>query len=164
MYNYNFTDEELKQIENLYLEFTSGRISPLDMRRYTKKVKNWAIAYSLICTGEEVVENYILAKKEDYKSNRYYVQHNSNFFWATKLPIEVLWSLVNPMIKIENGQGFSITTDKQWYKLNIYPNGEYGFTEESLERMSTILYELQRWGYITFQHAGKIWWISKLKD
>lgn len=161
---YNFSDKEINQIVELVHLWSTGSMLAVDRRKHTKQVINYATRWNLIIKGCDIVEWDYKTETRGMpywaKANRYYPKMRSfNPVWD--LPQEVLWRLVEPMIKFDH-IGFSITKNKGWQVFGIWQNGTKQFKEDDcwIDQMRDILNKLASWSYIIFQYAGSVWQIT----
>lgn len=158
----DFESKEIDQIVSLAELYSSGGTTPIDRRKYTKQVQRYAEAFGLIARGETLTVYTWQTGENELEwfvkyPNRYYL--TSGHFDMLSLPQEALWRLVKPLI--DERKGYSITSLKGWFKLNIYPAINDMHTETDMREMMEILCELNKWGYIIFQSAGTIWQITE---
>jgi len=160
---WNFNDKEIDQIVTLVKQWASGSGMPIDRRKFTRNVIDYARARGIIALGDHCrkwngeLEWYVRSKK------RYYINSDLGKFhprWC--LPQEAIYRLVKPML--EKHSGFSITSNKGWHDLNIYCSKDHLFTNKSIEEMMDILNLLASWGYLIFQYAGSIWCITETPE
>lgn len=145
---YSFSGKEIDQIVSLVREWSSGRILPLDQRRYTRQVLEYAYCWRL------------LDKRDDGRL----VCGTSRFSVCYDLPIEALWRLVEPMLHGQRSIGRSIASHTFWLNLNIYPQGHSHATDATLQEQIDVLNILARHGYLLVQMAGSIWEIARWRN
>jgi hypothetical protein len=180
---WGFSDKEINQIVSLVKEWSTGGTNPVDLRKYTKQVKEYAKRWKLIVLGSEIQEwNY---EKEDFVNpwyversgkNRYYLA-DGKFDALHSIPVEALWQLVSEVL--EDGKGhFTITHSKKWHNLGIwcardsvweqideYQKEKHGLhltngQSRYIPEMIRILNKLSSYGYIIFQYAGSVWQVT----
>lgn len=169
---YEFSDKEIEQIVELVHKWADGSSSPIDCRKFTKQVRQWAENWSLIQKGTEMPQTKYNSETQEWDypwyvkqwgKNRYYIHSELRLFQPIRyIPQEALWRILKPMI--QERQGFSISTLRDWYTLGIEPNGTKYHKDDDLVEMMFALGELSKWGYIIFQHAGSIWQITITED
>lgn len=149
MYEDNFSEKEIDQLCALVKRWSIQDIyRPIDARKFTKHVKDWARSYWLL----------------EQRGKRLYVTCCSNYknvsglaFYVRLLPIEVIWNIVKPMIGDAESIGWSIGNKPEWETLDIYPRKSKYHTDKDEQQMIDILLLLSQHHYIYFQIAGSVW-------
>ncbi len=152
---YQFSDHEIDQIVALVKLWAKGdRFVPVDGRKFSNQVKDWAVARDLL----------------EKKNNRLYITSCSGFQNKNgavftprgNTPIEALWRLIEPMIPEEGAIGYSITNDERWFEnLGIATNNHPHVVPSEVEEKENILLLLTSHGYIDFNMAGTVWAIYR---
>ena len=145
---YTFTGREISQIATLMAAWTSGRILPIDQRRYSKQVLQYAEGWRLL----------------DRRADGRLVPGEGRFHVCCDLPVEALWRLVEPMLGDQRSCGRGIARDPGWLILNIWPEGDKRASETSLQEQIDVLDHLARHNYVRVQMAGSIWRIERRHD
>jgi hypothetical protein len=167
---YEFTDKEINQIVELAEQWLAGSLwTPIDKRRYTKQVIQYATNWRLLVKGSDI-SDYNKERESTYKKfvdNRVYNNSDilNDFVPAYDAPVEVLWRLFEKHVlnqaKGENNiYGYSLSTVKGWLNLNIRPNEHKDQQQYDLEALEQVLIKLASYNYITWQRAGNTWWIE----
>lgn len=155
---YVFDDKEIDQIVELVRRYSSGSTVPIDKRKVSRQVVEWGLNWNLLQRGQALRtwdgKTPWYVKK--YGVGRVYLS-SGVFSPRWNLPVEALWRLVKPMVMEHSG--FSITKNRGWYDLNIYPTTDESHSERDLEEMWEILAYLHQYHYIRFSSAGNIWQI-----
>jgi hypothetical protein len=152
MYNfsvYTFSDKEIDQICELVKKWGRGDIYlPIDARRFTKQVKEYALNWRLL----------------EKRNGRLFLKSSSSWYNSTPglfnvryLPTEAQWRLVEPMLRTDGSTGYSIVNNKLWENLGITPQNNKHATEQDLCEKEDILLELSGHHYINFLMAGSVW-------
>jgi hypothetical protein len=142
---HNFSSKEIDQICELVKRWAKGDAClPVDARKLTKQVKEYALHWNLL----------------ERREGRLYITTGYAFNVCYSLPIEALWRLVQPMLK-EGITGYSIVNSPMWMALGIAPQNNRFATEQELHEKEHILLELSAHHYINFQMAGSIWRIDR---
>lgn len=168
---WQFSDKEIDQIVKLVQKWATGSLTPIDRRRYSKQVLDYAERYKLIKKGSDMKMKPFLDENDNMgmrlpdwvKPDRYHISDDDIFDPAWNLPQEVLYQILKPAL--EKSSGRSIVRSKVWLQLNIAPEGHKwhnGF--DDIKRMMNILNNLMSWNYIIFQYAGDIWRIELTED
>jgi hypothetical protein len=149
---YSFSSKEIDQICELVKRWSHGDVfRPVDARKLTKQVKDYAANWNLL----EKRNGRLFIKSASSWNNVtpgiFNVVHN--------LPVEVLWRLVQPMLKNDTYIGYSIVNSKLWYDLGIAPQNDRHVTDVELQEKEDILLKLSCHHYINFQMAGSVWGI-----
>jgi hypothetical protein len=158
MYNYhglyNFSDRKIDQLCELTKRWAVGDIyRAVDARKYTKQVKEWGQSWTLL---ERRGERYFLTNCLGYKNISHCV------FQILSLPIEVLWRLVQPMLREDGSTGYSIVNNVLWMSnLGVAPQTDRFAADRELREKEDVLLELSAHHYIHFQMAGSVWSISR---
>lgn len=158
MYNYhgiyNFSNKEIDGICDLVKRWSiSDRSMPVDARRLTKQVKEWAINWNLL-----EVRN----KRIHITSCLSYNNLSGCIFNLQSLPLEVIWRLVQPMLREDGTAGYSIVNNGLWMKhFGIAPQNNRHVTDGELKEKEDILCLLALHQYIYLQMAGNVWSISQ---
>lgn len=145
---YTFTSDEIDQIVTLVGEWSGGRVLPIDQRRYSKQVKQYAEEWGLLIR----------------QSTRLVPDGESNFSPRYDLPPEALWRMILPIFNGQHSCGRSITYNALWESLNIWPEGHRHSTAASKQEQVAILTQLAKHNYLYVQMAGSIWTISRRTD
>lgn len=139
---YSFSSKEIDQICELVKEWSMGRMLPVDARKLSKQVKEYALNYCLL----------------ERKNGRLYITAGYRFNIHYNFPIEALWRLVQPMLREDGTAGYSIVNNALWMQnLGIAPRNSRFATERELEEQESILLELAASHYINVQMAGNAW-------
>lgn len=138
------TPKETTQLTALVEQWASGRLLPIDCRTISAPVKRWALAMGL------------LAQRAD----RRLVCGGSAFSPTYELPIDALWALVRPMLHGQRSRGRSLASDPHWLTLNIYPEGQRGYTQRDYDEQMAVMGRLASHGYLIVQMGGSVWEIT----
>ena len=141
---YNFTSKEIDQIVTLVVEWTGGRVLPIDQRRHTKNVLEYAERWLLL----------------DIRVDGRLVPGEGHFQACYDLPTEALWRIVSPMFDGQRSRGHSIARRSEWLTLNIWPVGNKRASAASLQEQIDVLDRLASQGYLLVQMAGSVWEIT----
>lgn len=143
---YDFSDKEIDQICTLVDHWGRGAILPIDKRKYTKQVLEYAVGWGLVETKY---------RRLHFTYGRFNPVHD--------VPVEALWRLIRPLLNREGATGFSVTKRQEWQFLNIYPEGHKHARQRDFEAKMEVFDRLMQYGYVFFQHAGSVWNISLWK-
>lgn len=154
---YDFSEKEIEQICGLVKRWASGDVyRPIDGRCFTKQIKTWALGWDLLEAKNDRL--YLTS----YTS--YYNVSGRAFNVRWNLPVEVLWRLIQPMLREDGATGYSIVNNPLWYEhLAIAPQNDRHATNRELEDKEDILIKLSSSHYINFQMAGTVWCIYREK-
>lgn len=145
-HHWNFTDKEINQIVTLVKAWSNGGIMPIDCRKYTRNVIAYATGMQLLRTGNA-------SNGENEK--RLYLTGSAHFSPRHDMPVESLWRIVKEIMG--ERRGYSVSCQKGWLDLNIWPNGHQFHTNRDYTEIVAILNELCLHHYIIFQYGGSIW-------
>jgi len=159
---YNFTDGEIEQIVRLLEKRAMGSIRPIDRRRYSKQVQEWAIAWNVLDWGRNITRyeargDELVKVPETWieSPDRLYFKPYGDFDFVHCMPTEALWKMVEPIVR--DRSGYSITADRRWRTFDVWEAGNKHSTNDDINKIFRILVHLQMHGYIIFQAAGSIW-------
>lgn len=171
---YKFDDKEINQIVELAETWLGGSLhSPIDKRKYTKQVIQYALNWNLLIKGSDIsdYDKEKESKWRKFENNRIYFNSSLlNYFSPSmNLPVEALWRLFEKHIlsdaKGENNiYGYSLSTVKGWVNLNIRPNEHKDQQDYDYCELTKVLIELNKYNYLTWQTAGSIWRIEIHKE
>jgi len=164
---YTFTQGEIDQLVSLTLAWANGGIRPIDQRKYSKTVLNYARSNHLVeyhCKHGVIIQGaYYLSddcpKCRARKTHWRLYPATDKYFTVYLLPVYVLWRLVDPIIG--DRTGYSVARDQQWYNLNIYPANIQHHTIADFIEMLRVLATLAQYRFINFHYAGEIWQITR---
>jgi hypothetical protein len=153
MYNYhgiyNFSNKEIETLCSLVKRWSMGDIyMPVDARTLTKQVKEWAINWNLL----------------EVRNRRIHIT-TGYIFNLQSLPLEVIWRLVQPMLREDGTAGYSIVNNPLWMKhFGIAPQNNRHVTDGELKEKEDILCLLALHQYIYLQMAGNVWSITRREE
>jgi len=156
---YKFGEKEIEQIRKMVQDYYLGEFGPIDRRRITYQVFQWAKGWELIIPGDQTA---------DYRGKfPFWVKNKKRFYFNTDLqlfnvihhmPVEALWRMVQPMI--EKRKGYSIISLEEWKTLGLWPSKNRWHSKNDFQQMREILQKLDSCGYIYFQEGGSLWDIT----
>lgn len=155
---YNFNEKEINQICDLVAKWATGSNSPIDARKYTNQVLEYAKNWRLICKGSELTRPW-----SEIKNNRFYINDNIMFRFdpVYDMPVEALWQMIKTNILIENKiYGHSVVNNQNWLMFNAYPLNNRNASNTDWQVIFDIFSKLAVYGFIVFQTAGNIWRIE----
>lgn len=164
---WDFSDTEIDQIVKL-IDLASS-LNPLDRRRYTRQVQEFALSRNLVywqcrhgIQGRTWAPYPPLDECKDCRREdwRLYAEP-SRWDPSQDLPVEALWRIVDPIIGERTG--FSIARQRNWQRLNIWEEGSKYATERDYLAKLQVLNKLFFHRYIIFQYAGSVWQITRLE-
>lgn len=143
---FTFSEKEIEQITTLTKRWAIGDIYfPVDARKLSKQVKAYARNWALL----------------EEREGRLYLTSGTRFDPRYSLPIEVLWRLVQPMLRTDGATGYSIVNNILWEKhFGIWVQNSKYASERELQEKEGILCELASYQYIILQMAGSTWSIT----
>lgn len=158
-YGMAFSDSEIEQVVGLMDPENISSIRPLDGRRISRRVRDWAIMMGILAWGEWKGQRRLFAATPAFRPVENGLIH---------IPAEAAWRIfVRQIFRPTGGtdgssslsQGKSVAKSTGWGWLNIWHQGNrYG--SDDTEQMRTLLAELDRHMYIWFRSAGNIWEIT----
>lgn len=146
---YEFTSCEIDQIVVLVREGHTGRVLPIDKRKYSRQVLEYAWRWGIT---------------ERRGDGREVCRASGRINSCYDLPGEALWRMVAPMLRGQRSIGKSIARDRMWLDLNIWPEGNRYASATSLEEQEAVLDTLARMGYLIVQRAGSVWEITRRRE
>ena len=155
---FDFSDKEIDQIVEMVKNWGGGDTSPIDRRKVSRQVMRWAEGWGLVKRGSDMCDWDGSVPWFVKDAGRFYYSSGQDFMGVWVLPQEALWRLVEPMVR--DRRGHSITRDSRWNELNIYAEGQTGWSARALGEMIRVLCILDQWGYLVFQYAGSVWAIT----
>lgn len=147
---WTFNDREIEQVAALIrLWGRGGQSGPVDRRRYTKTVQEWAKAVGILETFQGRGQWH----------GRLVFTRDAVFWPIYQSPPEAIWRLADPIIGERSG--YSIAREKGWLDFGIAPAGHRYHDERDEREIFAIMHFLDTWHYIHFQSAGTIWQVTR---